>query len=136
MLFNVITRCQSYFTNTERNGEYGVMRKTMRKRQIEQLKRIRLELPIRLHDNPHKTAKWFKSVAQGHINYYGVPFNSQAVGSFVEEVKKAWLKSLRRRNQRSKMNWQRFNRLIQYWIPKPKVVYPYPEQRFYVRYPR
>jgi RNA-directed DNA polymerase len=126
----------THYIGLQRNGEYGVMRKTMCKRQIAQLKRIRLALRWRLHDNPHKTAKWLRSVVQGHINYFGVPFNSRAVGSFVDEVKKAWLKSLRRRSQRSKMNWQRFNQLIQYWIPKPRVVHPYPEQRFYAIYPR
>ena len=33
------------------------------------------------------------------------------------------------------MNWQRFKLLIARWIPKSKVVHPYPWDRFDANYP-
>ena len=117
-------------------GEVVVKRKTKRERQIAQLKRIKRELRKRLHDKPWETGRWLRRVVQGHINYYGVPFNRQKLGKFVEEVKKLWLKSLRRRSQRHKMTWQRFRYFVTYWLPKPRIVHPYPEQRFYAKHPR
>ena len=71
-----------------------------------------------------------------HINYYGVPFNSRSLCQFVHEVRRLWLKSLRRRSQRHQTNWSRFTLLADRWIPKPKIVHPYPEQRFYATHPR
>ena len=61
---------------------------------------------------------------------YGVPFNGKSVSGFVYEVERLWIKSLRRRSQRQDMDWIRFKMLIRRWIPSPKVVHPYPEQRF------
>jgi RNA-directed DNA polymerase len=126
----------THYLGRKQSGEVVVKRKTMRKRQISHLKRIKLELLKRLHDKPWETGRWLKRVIQGHINYYGVPFNSKCISQFVEEVKKLWLKSLRRRSQRHRMTWERYNYYIKYWLPKPKIVHPYPEQRFYAKHPR
>jgi RNA-directed DNA polymerase len=126
----------THYLGRKQSGEVVVKRKTMRKRQISHLKRIKLELRKRLHDKPWETGRWLKRVIQGHINYYGVPFNSKCIGQFVEEVKKLWFKSLRRRSQRHRMTWERYNYYIKYWLPKPKIVHPYPEQRFYAKHPR
>ena len=126
----------THYIGKKFSGEVIVKRKTKRKRQISQLKRIKQELRKRLHDNPWDTGLWLQRVVQGHINYYGVPFNAQKIGQFVEEVKKLWLKSLRRRSQRHRMTWVRFNYLVRFWLPKPKIVHPYPEQRFYAKHPR
>ena len=126
----------THYLGKKFSGEVIVKRKTKRKRQISQLKRIKQELRKRLHDNPWDTGRWLRRVVQGHINYYGVPFNSRKIGQFVEEVKKLWLKSLRRRSQRHRMTWVRFNYYVRFWLPKPTIVHPYPEQRFYAKHPR
>ncbi|MCQ1061384.1 group II intron reverse transcriptase/maturase [Photobacterium sp. DNB23_23_1] len=117
-------------------GEVAIKRKTKRKRLTNQLKKIRHELKRRLHDKPYETGQWLRRVVQGHINYYGVPYNSKSLSLFIEEVRKAWLKALRRRSQRSQMTWSRFERLAKYWIPPPRIVHPYPEKRFYAMHPR
>ena len=118
------------------SGEVIVKRKTKRKRRIAQLKYIKQQLRKRLHEKPWKTGRWLKRVIQGHINYYGVPFNSKALSQYVEEVKRLWLKSLRRRSQRHSMDWLRFKVLVHRWIPNPRIVHPYPEVRFYAKYPK
>jgi RNA-directed DNA polymerase len=126
----------THYIGRKRSGEVIVKRKTKRKKYMEQLKHIKQELRKRLHDKPVKTGLWLKSVVQGHINYYGVPFNSKALGRYVYEVRRLWLKALKRRSQRKRMNWSRFELLVAHWIPSPKIVHPYPEQRFYAKYPR
>jgi group II intron reverse transcriptase/maturase len=126
----------THYIARKRNGEVVVKRKTRRKRKVAQLKYIKHQLRKRLHQKPSETGQWLRRVVQGHINYYGVPFNSRSIVQFVDEVHRLWLKSLRRRSQRHKMDWNRFSRLIKYWIPKPKIVHLYPEQRFYAKYPK
>lgn len=111
-------------------GKFTIRRKTMRKRRISQLRRIRAELRRRLHHPVARTGAWLQRVVQGHINYYGVPFNSQAVSGFCYEVRKSWYRSLCRRSQRKRLNWQRYGRIAAYWLPRPRVVHPYPQQRF------
>jgi RNA-directed DNA polymerase len=88
-----------------------------------------------MHHKPGATGQWLRRVVQGHINYYGVPFNPKSLNLFVQEVTKAWLWSLRRRSQRHRMNWKRFKSYDRYWIPNPQIVHPYPEQRFYPEFP-
>lgn len=70
---------------------------------------------------------------EGHINYYGVPFNMKAISQFVGEVKLLWLKSLRRRSQRHRVTWKRFGQLCRRWLPSPRIVHPHPMYRFHAR---
>jgi RNA-directed DNA polymerase len=97
---------------------------------IEQVKRIKLELRKRLHEKPSDSGRWLKSVVQGQINYYGVPFNSKSLCQLVHEVRGLWLKSLRRRSQRHRTNWSCFTLLADRWIPKPKMVHPFLNSAF------
>lgn len=126
----------THYIGRKKSGEVTVKRKTIKKRLIAQLKRIRGELKKRTHHKPGATGQWLRRVVQGHINYYGVPFNSDSLNLFVEQVTRAWLWSLRRRSQRQRMNWKRFKAYVDFWIPRPQIVHPYPEQRFYVKHPR
>src|SRR4029077_6841773 len=45
-------------------------------------------------------------------------------------------RSLRRRSQKDGSTWQRVARLADDWLPKPKILHPWPHQRFAVKYPR
>ena len=69
---------------------------------------------------------------QGHYNYYGVPLNYRAMSTFRYEVSRLWFKTLRRRSQKSRLNWARMSRLEKRWLPIPKIRNPYPEQRLRV----
>jgi len=60
---------------------------------------------------------------RGHINYFGVNGNSFAVGRVVDEAKRKWLHWLRRRSQRHRLNWGRFNELLKRLpLPKARIV--------------
>ncbi len=55
---------------------------------------------------------------------------------FRTEISRYWFKRLRRRGQKWRMNRQRFQPIVKRWIPVPTVQHPYPNVRFYAKYPR
>ena len=71
---------------------------------------------------------------RGHVDYYAVPGNLEAVKAFRTQAKsRSWLKALRRRSQKTSLTWIRMNRLASAWLPPVCVLHPYPDQRFDVR---
>jgi group II intron reverse transcriptase/maturase len=60
---------------------------------------------------------------RGHFNYFGVNGNTESLGKLVRQVERAWLKWLRRRSQRTRLNWERFKELLQRFpLPSPHVM--------------
>ena len=64
--------------------------------------------------------KTFCAKLRGHIQYYGVSFNSKAVGRFLREAEKVLFKWLNRRSQRKSFDWAKFN-LFKKRYPLPEV---------------
>jgi len=119
-----------------RAGKFQVLRKTISKRCRSKLRGLNKELKQRRHLPIPEQGKWLRSVVQGHLNYYAVPSNYKVVSNFVEEVKRLWLMALRRRSQKTRMTWDRFGPLVTSWLPRIRILHPYPEQRFAVMHPR
>jgi hypothetical protein len=42
----------------------------------------------------------------------------------------------RLRSQKHSMTWERFTQLANDWLPKPRILHPWPERRFAVKHPR
>src|SRR5690606_18600137 len=97
---------------------------------------IRAELMRRRHQPVPVVGKWLRTVVQGYFAYYAVPTNLYRLDGFRSEVCRAWRHALKRRSQRNRQTWDRFNRLAIRYIPHPRQVHPYPERRFYALYPR
>jgi len=113
-------------------GKFVVWRLTMRKRLHAKLKQIKAELRRRMHLSIPVVGQWLRRILQGHYNYYGVPRNYRAMSTFRHEVSRLWFKTLRRRSQKTRLNWNRMRRLEKRWLPVPKIRHPYPEQRLHV----
>jgi group II intron reverse transcriptase/maturase len=113
-------------------GRFIVLRQTMRKRIRAKLRELGKELRRRLHVPVPEVGEWLRSVLRGHYRYFGVAGNSRKLESFRYHLIRLWYKQLRRRSQRSKLNWERMNRLIERWIPRARVFHPYPDFRLYV----
>ena len=62
-----------------------------------------------------------------------VPGNTDAVAAFRTQVTRHWYKALRRRSQRTRINWTRMNRIANRWIPPARVKHPFPDMRFDAR---
>jgi group II intron reverse transcriptase/maturase len=106
-----------------RAGKFTVWRHTERKRMRAKLKALKVELRRRLHHSIPAVGKWLASVLRGHNNYYGVTHNSRALGAFRYHVGHLWYRTLRRRSQRARLNWERMGRLIEKWLPPARVVH-------------
>jgi len=119
-----------------REQRFMVKRRTVTKRMRQQLQTIKATLMRRRHDPVPRQGAWLRRVVQGHYNYYGVPGNMRSLKSFQTQVERYWLRALRRRSQRHRLPWSRFRSLAKRWIPKPRIVHPYPNMRFYATNPR
>jgi hypothetical protein len=51
------------------------------------------------------------------------------------KMRRTWRHALRRRSQRTKMNWERFNRTVNHYVPRVRVLHPYPDGRFKASHP-
>ena len=111
------------------NGMYTVKRQTMKKRFRAKLKEIKTELRQRMHEGVPDVGQWLRSVVRGHVLYYGVPTNGQALYAFRHQVGRLWYYALRRRSQKHKLTWERMYRLIEHWLPPAEVCHPYPLRR-------
>ena len=116
-----------------KSGLFLLLRHTIRSRLTAKVHEITHELRRRLHEPIVSQGKWLGAVLRGHYAYYGVPTNIEALDVFRWEVTHRWFKSLRRRSQRRRFNWARMDRLAQQWLPRARIVHPWPQQRFAVR---
>jgi hypothetical protein len=93
---------------------------------------LKIELKRRLHHPVPVVGSWLRVVLLGHYRYFGVPGNSRKLQSFKFQVSRLWYKTLLRRSQRHRINWERMNRLIDRWLPRPRICHPYPDLGMYV----
>ena len=115
-----------------RQGWFIVLRRTMRRRMQSKLHEVKQELRRRMHWALPEQGAYLRSVVMGHVRYFGVPWNSRAIGAFRFEVGRLWQHSLRRRSQKHRLTWQRMQRYIARWLPSARVCHPYPWVRFAV----
>ncbi len=118
---------------TRKNGYFALVRQTMRVRLRARLKTLRKELRFRMHDPVHRTGAWLNRVLRGYYQYHAIPGNSRALRAFQHEAALAWRWTLQRRSQKGRMQWRRFESLIKQWLPAPRILHPYPNQRLRVR---
>lgn len=120
---------------TRKHGRFTIHRHTMAKRMRATLLAIKAALRKRMHRPLGETARWLRSVVRGWLNYHAIPSNSHRTCRFVAEVTRHWLHALRRRSQRGRQRWtwSRITRLARKHLPRPRIIHPYPDQRFHAR---
>lgn len=77
--------------------------------------------------------KWLGSVVRGYFAYHRVPTNIKAMQAFRTQVERHWGHALSHRSQRGRLTWATVHRLSQRWLPAPKIMHPWPGDRFDVR---
>jgi RNA-directed DNA polymerase len=80
--------------------------------------------------------RWLAQVVRGFFAYHAVPTNSSALGAFQHHIKRLWLCTLRRRSQKDRTTWERIKKIAADYLPQPKILHPWPHQRFAVKHPR
>jgi group II intron reverse transcriptase/maturase len=120
----------THISGKNRNGTFMVRRKTIGKRMRAKLRELKQHLRQRMHDPIAQTGEWLKTVVQGYYNYHAVPGNLDPLDVFRERVTRLWRRTLLCRSQTHRVNWERMHRLTARWLPKPRVLHPYPDCRF------
>ena len=126
----------TFICGLSRDGKFQLQRKTRRDRMRAKLKDIKVELRCRMHQPIPEQGKWLRQVTAGHFAYYAVPTNSRALSAFRHYVTDRWRRTLRRRSQRDGFTWERMTKLVNDWLPPPRILHPWPDVRFDVKHPR
>jgi RNA-directed DNA polymerase len=126
----------TFICGTARRGGFQVQRKSRRDRVRARLGAIKEELRRRRHQPIPVQGLWLRRVVTGFFAYHGVPTNGRALAAFRYHVLDLWRRALRRRSQRTKLTWERMVRLADAWLPRPKILHPWPQQRFAAKHPR
>jgi group II intron reverse transcriptase/maturase len=119
-----------FCTRSRKWGSFVIGRKTIKKRMRAKLRAIKMELRKKMHDPIVKTGAWVNQMLQGHLNYFAVSGNDPSLWWFFNEVKKRWLRSLRRRSQKAFLTWEKFIRLVDRFFPPIRILHPLPCHRF------
>jgi group II intron reverse transcriptase/maturase len=125
-----------FICGKSRRGNFLIKRKSRRDRMRAKLSEVRDELRRRMHQTIPEQGKWLRQVVTGFFVYHAVPTNGRALVAFRFHVVNLWRRSLIRRSQKDRTTWERITRLADDWLPKPRILHPWPNQRFAVKYPR
>jgi RNA-directed DNA polymerase len=126
----------THMCGRRQNQYFTVERQTVSKRMRAKLQAIKQQLRTRMHAAIPETGKWLKSVVQGYFNYHAIPGNGRTLAAFRDGVTRLWWQALRRRGGRKPMTWGRMSGLIHRWLPRPRILHPYPRIRFAATHPR
>ena len=118
---------------TRKSGRFKLKRTTDSKRMRVKLAALKGEIERRRHLPIPEQGDWLARALQGHYNYYAVPDNIEALRAYRYQTRRHWYKALRRRSQRTTVNWERMSRLADRWLPQPHIQHPWPERRFDAR---
>jgi RNA-directed DNA polymerase len=116
-----------------RKGRFALVRQTMRQRLRAKLREVKETFRWRWHDPVPEVGKWLASIIRGHLNYYAVPLNFEAIEAFHHQVIRIWKRGLSRRSHKAAVTWERMRRLARLFLPRPRIVHPWPEQRLCLR---
>jgi RNA-directed DNA polymerase len=89
-----------------------------------------------MHQPIPEQGKWLRQVVTGFFAYRAVPTNFRALGAFRLHTIRPWRRALRRRSQKDRVTWQRIERLAADFLPTPRILHPWPSDRFAVKHPR
>jgi group II intron reverse transcriptase/maturase len=126
----------TFICGKSRSGKFLLKRKSRGDRVQARLAEIKEELRHRRHQPIPEQGRWLAQVVSGFFNYHAVPTNFRALQAFRDHVRDLWRRSLRRRSQRDRMTFERMKKLANDWLPRPRILHPWPRDRFAVKHPR
>ena len=126
----------TFICGTSRRGAFLLQRHTRRDRMRAVLRELKVELRRRMHDGIPAQGRWLRAVVSGYFAYHAVPTNARALSAFRYHVTDLWRRTLRRRSQSDGLTWDRMTQIAAAWLPPPRILHPWPAQRFAVSHPR
>jgi RNA-directed DNA polymerase len=126
----------THICGRSRRGGFLLQRKTRRDRMRAKLRTLKAELKQRMHEPIPQQGRWLSQVVRGYFAYHAVPTNYRRLVAFRVHVLVLWHRSLRRRSQRDWTAWARMLRLAAAYLPRARILHPWPDARFLVTHPR
>jgi group II intron reverse transcriptase/maturase len=126
----------TFICGKSRRGAFQLQRKTRGDRMRAKLREVKEQLRCRMHDAIPDQGRWLNAVVTGFFAYHAVPTNSRALVAFRHHVTGLWRRTLRRRSQKDGLTWARMAKIAAAWLPAPRILHPWPDQRFAVTHPR
>jgi len=126
----------TFMCSKSRQGFFLLKRKTRRDRMQAKLRMVKQEMRWRMHQPIPEQGRWLWHVVRGYFNYHAVPMNTRALAVFRAEIARSWHRVLNRRSQKANLTRARMDKLIDDWLPKPRILHPWPDKRFAVTHPR
>ena len=126
----------TFMCGKSRQGFFLLKRKTRRDRMRAKLRMVKQEMRRRMHQPIPEQGRWLWHVVRGYFNYHAVPMNTRALAVFRAEIARSWHRVLNRRSQKANLTRVRMDKLIDDWLPKPRILHPWPDKRFAVTHPR
>jgi RNA-directed DNA polymerase len=126
----------TFICGKSRRGPFLLRRQTRRDRMRAKLREVKAELRRRMHAPIPEQGRWLQAVVRGFFAYHAVPTNIRALQAFRHHVMVLWRRALQRRSQRGRLTWPRITRLADDWLPPPRILHPWPSERFAVNHPR
>jgi RNA-directed DNA polymerase len=118
------------------SGWFELKRTTIAKRMHVKLAELKASLWRAMHWTMREAGRWLASVLRGYYQYHAVPGNLRRLYALRWRLMMCWWRVLRRRSQRHRLPWERFFRIVNHWLPEPRVVHPYPDARFRAKHSR
>ena len=126
----------THYCGTNSKGSFVVWRRTAAKRMRAKLLSLKQELRRKMHEPVCVVGGWLKRVVEGYYRYHAVPGNIVVLGRFRDRLCRLWRHVMRQRSQRRRPGWDRLRPTFERWIPRPRVLHPYPDARFDATHPR
>jgi RNA-directed DNA polymerase len=117
-----------------RQGYFQLRRQTRPDRMRITLQAIGEQLRKRMHQSVEEQGRWLQSVVRGYFAYHAVPTNSAALCNFRHRVTRLWRHVLSRRSQNGYTTWRKMSAIVHTWLPAPRIIHPWPHERFAVNH--
>jgi RNA-directed DNA polymerase len=117
----------THYCGWTRDGRFVMKCKTQRQRLARKLAELRVAAVRRRHQSLRDQHAWLSRVLRGHYAYFGVTGNSPAINAFAFHARRHWFRSLRRRDGKRALTWERFNELLkQFPLPRARITRTWP----------
>lgn len=126
----------TFICGRKRSGGFQLQRRTRGDRMRNRLQEIKAELRRHMHSPLAEQGRWLTQVLRGYYAYHAVPTNLRSLAQFRFQVAVIWRRVLSRRSQKSRVNWKRMTQIADDWLPRPRILHPWPDKRFAVKHPR
>ena len=126
----------THYCGTNTKGSFVVWRRTAGKRMRAKLEAIKQQLRRKMHAPVGVVGEWLKRVVEGYYRYHAVPGNIAVLGLFRDRLCRLWRHVIRQRSQQRRPGWDRLRPIFNRWIPRPRILHPYPDVRFDATHPR